>query len=110
MYLDLIRPHIGVRHDQWFLIDVAIEALKKIKASAWIESFKKINLHPVHRVPFDVWLKKIDSTLSGGEFFASRTSLFDAMPVMWKSMSVEDRHAVDQSLTAFTMIRRWKDK
>ncbi|KAI2498520.1 hypothetical protein MHU86_15980 [Fragilaria crotonensis] len=101
MYLDLIRPHIGVRLDQWFLIGVAIEALKKIKASAWIESFKKVNLHPVHRVPFDVWLKKIDSTLSGGEFFASRTSLFDAMPVMWKSMSVEDRHAVVSIIDSF---------
>ena len=101
MYLDLIRPHIGVRLDQWFLIGVAIEALKKIKASAWIESFKKVNLHPVHRLPFDAWLKKIDSALSGGEFFAARTSLFDAMPVMWKSMSVENRHAVVSIIDSF---------
>jgi hypothetical protein len=38
MNLDLIRPHIGVRLDQWYLISIAIEALKKSKASAWIES------------------------------------------------------------------------
>ncbi|KAI2508458.1 hypothetical protein MHU86_5985 [Fragilaria crotonensis] len=87
MNLDLIRPHIGVRLDQWYLISIAIEALKKIKASAWIESFKKVNLHPRHRVSFDVWLKKIDTKLSSGEFFASRTSLFDAMPAVWKNIN-----------------------
>jgi hypothetical protein len=67
MNLDSICPHIGVRHDQWYLISIAIEALKKIKAAAWIESFTKVNLHPRHRVSFDVWLKKIDSTLSSGD-------------------------------------------
>ena len=30
MNLDLIDPHIGVRLDQWYLITIAIEALKKI--------------------------------------------------------------------------------
>ena len=38
MNLDLIRPHIGVRLYQWYLISIAIEALKKSIASAWIES------------------------------------------------------------------------
>ena len=100
--LDLIRPHIGVRLDQWYLITIAIEALKKIKPNAWIESFKKVNLHPQHdRVSFDDWLKKIDSKLSSGEFFASRTSLFDAMPAVWKNMSVQDRHDVVSVIDSF---------
>jgi hypothetical protein len=61
MNLDLIRPQIGVRLDQWHLIIIAIEASKNIKPTAWIDSFKKVNLHPQHRVPFEVWLRKIDS-------------------------------------------------
>ena len=86
--LDMVRPYIGVRLDQWFLIGIAIDALKRIKAAAWIESFTKVNLHPRYRVPFTVWLRKIDSKLSSGEFFASRTSLFGAMPAVWKNMTV----------------------
>jgi hypothetical protein len=103
--LDSIRPHIGVRLDQWYLITIAIEALKKIKPAVWVESFKKDNLHPQHRVTFDVWLKKIDSKLFSGEFFASRNSLFDAMPAVWKNLSVEDRHAVVSVIDRF-----YKDK
>ncbi len=75
--------------------------MKKIKALAWIQSFKKVNLHPRHRVSFDVRLKKIDTKLSSGEFFALRTSLFDAMPAVWKNMSVEDRHAVVSVIDSF---------
>ena len=101
MNLDLIRPHKGVRLDQWYLIRKQIVALKKIKASAWIESFKKVNLHPRHRVSFDVLLKKIDTKLSSGEFFALRTSLFDAMPAVWKNMSVKDRYAVVSVIDSF---------
>ena len=101
MNLDLIRPHIGVRLDQWYLITIAIEALKKIKPAAWVESFTKVNLHPRHRVPFDIWLKKIDGKLSSGEFFAQRTSLFDAMPAVWKNMSIDDRHAVVSVIDSF---------
>ena len=89
------------RLDQWFLIGIAINALKRIKAAAWIESFTKVNLHPRYRVPFTVWLRKIDSKLSSGEFFASQTSLFDAMPAMWKNMTVEDRHDVVSMIDGF---------
>ena len=95
MNLDLIRPHMGVCLDQRYLITIAIEALKKIKPAALVESFMKVNLHPRHRVTFNIWLKKINRKLSSGEFFASRTSLFDAMPAVWKNtMAIEDRHAV----------------
>jgi hypothetical protein len=92
--LDMLRPHIGTQLDQWYLITIAIDALKRVKATAWIESFTKVNLHPRSRMPFHLWLKKIDGKLGHREFFANRTSLFDAMPAVWKNLSVEDRHAV----------------
>jgi hypothetical protein len=85
--LDLICPHIGVRLDQCYLITIAIEALKKIKPAAWVESFKKVNLHPQLRV-------------------TQRTSsLFDAMPAVSKNLSVQDRHAVMSVIDSF-----YKDK
>jgi hypothetical protein len=92
--LDMLRPHIGTQLDQWYLITIAIDALKCVKATAWIESFTKENLHPRSPMPFPLWLKKIDGKLGHREFFANRTSLFDAMPAVWKNLSVKDRHAV----------------
>ena len=81
--LDLIRPHLRSRLDQWYLIAIAIEALKLIKPSAWIESFTKVNLHPRFRMSFEMWLQKIDGKLSDRKFFTkNRTSLFDAMPAV----------------------------
>ena len=99
--LDLIRPHIRSRLDQWYLITIAIEALKLIKPSAWVESFTKVNLHPRFRMSFDLWLRKIDEKLTNRKFFTNRTSLFDAMPAVWKKLSVEDRHAVVALIDGF---------
>jgi hypothetical protein len=100
--LDLIRPHLRSRLDHWYRIAIAIEALKLIKPSAWIESFTKVNLHPRFRVSFDMWWKKRDGKLSDGKFFTkNRTSLFDAMPAVWKKLSVENRHAVVALIDGF---------
>jgi hypothetical protein len=32
--LDMLRPHIGTKLDQWYLITIAIDALKRVKATA----------------------------------------------------------------------------
>ena len=52
-------------------------------------------------MPFHLWLKKIDGKLGHREFFANQTSLFDAMPAVWKNLSVEDRHAVVRLIDGF---------
>ena len=107
--LDLLRPHLRTRLDQWYLITIAIEALKQVKASAWIESFTKVNLHPRFRISFDLWLQKIDGKLSHRKFFSNRTSLFDAMPAVWKKLSVEDRHAVVTLIDGFYASNEFQD-
>ncbi|KAI2491962.1 hypothetical protein MHU86_22582 [Fragilaria crotonensis] len=107
--LDLLCPHLRSRLDQWYLITIAIEALKRVKASAWIESFTKVNLHPRFRISFDLWLKKIDGKLSHHKFFSNRTSLFDAMPAVWKKLSVEDRHAVVTLIDGFYASNEFQD-
>ncbi len=42
------------------LIVICINALKKVSCAIWIASFKKVHLHPDHRISFIDWIKKID--------------------------------------------------
>ncbi len=77
------------------IIAVFIDALRKVKPDAWVDSFKKVIQHPHFRVDFEQWCKRIKSKLATGErFFVNRVGLFDAMPAFWKQMSSENRHAV----------------
>jgi len=80
-WLEKIRHKIGI-FNQWTLISTCLVALKSVLPSTWEDSFKKVNLHPDYRVPFDEWLKRIDDQLETGErFFVEReASMFDAMP------------------------------
>jgi hypothetical protein len=65
-------------------------------------SFKKVNLHPHHRLDFNGWGKKIDSKLKTGEqFFKNRVGLFDAMPAFWKYMPAEQRRLVVALIDGF---------
>jgi hypothetical protein len=65
-------------------------------------SFKKVNLHPHHRLDFNGWCKKIDSKLKTGErFFKNRVGLFDAMPAVWKYMPAKQRHLVVALIDGF---------
>ena len=94
--LDLICGVVGVRMDQWYLISIAMEALKKVQPQSWIDSFTKVNLHPKKRMSFDKWIKKIDSKLVTGEQFFKKENkgLYDATPACWKRLSVEERHDI----------------
>ena len=71
---------------------------------AWIASFKKVNCHPCYRTPFKEWTVKIEQHLeTGNRFFVKRTSLFDAMPAVWKRMDINTRHAVVNLIDKFYM-------
>jgi hypothetical protein len=61
--------------NQSTIISACIHAIRKVKRESWIASFKKVNLHPHHRLDFNGWCKKIDSKLKTGErFFKNRGS------------------------------------
>ena len=94
--LNTVRGHLGCKMDQWYLIAVAVDALKKVGADPWIDSFKKVNMHPATRVSGEEWLKILDArgVLSAEKFFDKRTSLYDAMPAVWKKLQPEERHEV----------------
>ena len=56
----------GTVIDQWHLIHVVLNALKRAKPSTWERSFHACNLDPETRVPFPEWCKKIESFLQKG--------------------------------------------
>ncbi len=94
--LNLLQSHQKLAIiKQETIIAVRIDALRKVKPDAWVESFKKVNQHPHFRVDFEQWCKRIESELATGErFFVNRVGLFDTMPAFWKQMSSENWHAV----------------
>ena len=56
--LDLVRHRVKRMLTQWDLIVICCHALKNVKAQSWIDSFKKVNLHPDHRLSFTDWKKR----------------------------------------------------
>ena len=71
----------GMVLNQRMLVAVICKSINRVPSSKWEESFMKVNFHPDHRMPFDEWVKKIDSQLEEGQFFTDGdTSLYCAMP------------------------------
>ncbi len=60
--LDLLQSCLKLANiKQETIIAVCIDALRKVKPDAWIESFKKVNQHPHFRVDFEQSCKRIES-------------------------------------------------
>jgi hypothetical protein len=85
------------------MIGLAIRSLSQVPSKTWVESFVAVNLHPDRRIPFEEWLKEIDSKIQTGErFFKVRNrSLFDAMPALWKRMTEIMRQMVVDTIKGF---------
>ena len=49
--LDLVRARVTSHIDQWQLCAILCIALKNLPQKIWVNSFKKVNLHPDHRFP-----------------------------------------------------------
>ena len=91
--LNMLNTVLGQCMDQWYLIAIDINAQNCIKKESWIDSFKKVNIHPHTRSTFDIWLRKLDDRgfLIAEKFFENRTTHYDAMPECWKKLDVEQR-------------------
>jgi hypothetical protein len=88
--------------NQTYLIGACIHALKLGKKEDWINSFKKVNMHPDFCMPFPEWIEKIQSIVaSGDEFYHGRANFFDATPAVWKNMDCETRHIVISKIKRF---------
>ena len=89
--LQAVSPTVGRSMNQWILIAIAIDAQNRIKKEVWIDSFKKVNMHPHTRVSFDKWLEVLDKRgfLSADQFFENRNSSYDKIPACWKKLTVD---------------------
>ena len=94
--VNMPNPAIGQGIDQWYLIAVAINSQNCIKKESWIDSLKRVNMHPYTRSTFDVWIRKLDNRglISAKTFFEKRTTIYDAMFVCWKKINVYQSQAV----------------
>ena len=95
--LDLSRRKVHGRINQWQLIMVISTAIQNISAKVWTDSFVAADLHPHHRMTFPDWIKKISPAVKIGEtayFRNHEDSYYDAMPSLWKKMSVPVRREV----------------
>jgi hypothetical protein len=101
--LDKARGRISGIINQKVMIGLVIRSLSQVPSKTWVESFVGVNLHPDRRIPFEEWLKKIDSKIQIGErFFKVRNrSLFDAMPALWKQMTEIMRQMVVDTIKGF---------
>lgn len=80
--------------DGWDLIHVGLAAVRELAPKSWTTSFKKVNLHPFHRVTFPEWCVRIAHFLQGGQSFRAETSLPDSyllLPAFWRGMPPEDK-------------------
>ena len=79
--------------DGWDLVHVGLAAVRELDPDSWERSFKKVNLHPHHRVPFGEWCKRIEGFLQGGESFTAEDA-FDAyalLPHWWHQFAPEEK-------------------
>ena len=84
--------------DGWQLVHVGLSCVRELDADAWISSFKKVNLHPHHRVGFPAWCKRIEHYLQGGESFKPEVvrDTYALLPSFWHGMTPEEKkHAVE---------------
>ena len=66
-------------------------AIQNIYAKVWTYYFVSVNLHPHHFMTFPDWIKNISPAVKTGEteyFLNHEGSYYDAMPYLWKNMSV----------------------
>ena len=104
--LEIARRKVKGNIDQWKLIGILIVAMNNLKEDVWIKSFKKVNLHPKYRVGYNEWLNKIKSHIVTGETAYTRantTSMYDAMPAMWKNFTPETRNRILSIINTATL-------
>jgi len=113
----MARSKVQGNIDQWKLIGILIIAIKNLKEDVWVKSFKKVNLHPKFRVDYENWMQRIHPHIVTGEAAYTRkntTSLYDAMPALWKNLTVANRHAVlsniDEAIATAEGGNPWVDK
>ena len=82
--------------DGWCLVHVCLAVLRALEPDAWISSFKKVNLHPHHRVGFVEWCKRIEHFLVGGKDIKEEelTDNYTLLPSFWHGTAPNEKMRV----------------
>lgn len=89
--------------DQWGLVHVGLGMVRACTDDCWADSFRAVNLHLEHRVPFNVWCERIASYLQGGDTFKpdDETDVYAALPSFWRGMTVQEKKAAMATFDKF---------
>ena len=98
------RPGLLRSMDQWTLICGVMTGQNGGRGAAWTAGFKRVNLHPDHRLPIDVWLSKISQYLvAAGGCDAATKEVYGLdyvrqikVPEFFETMPVEDKRELLQ--------------
>jgi hypothetical protein len=70
-------------------------------AAAWVSAFRAVNMHPFYRTPFATWLRSLHSQGTADcDLPFTKQFRFEAMPDLWKGMSIEHRHLYMMTCTS----------
>ena len=76
--------------------------LNHCDTALWRTSHTRVNTCPSKLIPFNQWIKKHEKLVTAADqFFSSRKSPYDAMPAVWKHMSVDERRQVASLMLEF---------
>ncbi|KAJ1449690.1 hypothetical protein M885DRAFT_590330 [Pelagophyceae sp. CCMP2097] len=103
--LETLRRTRGVTKgvvDQWGLDHVGLAVVRDCPASAWAESFAKVNLDPLTRVGFHDWCIKIGHFLQGSMTFKEPDAddSYALLPPFWHGMEPSDKRRVVRIIDA----------
>ena len=90
---DLRRSHVSPIIDQWTLVMIALSMLRDCDTSCvWESSFIAVNMHPLHRLPFEEFLPKINGFVQAADKFDSEVIDVSALlPKSWLKIPVVKR-------------------
>ena len=80
--------------DGWTLIHVGLAAVRELASDSWTYSFDKVNLKPSTRVGFNLWCKRIEHYLQGGESSFKAEVVRDPytlLPAFWHGMEPAEK-------------------
>ena len=92
--LDLVRrSHITAIMDQWFLVLVGLSMLRDCdQSNVWESSFMAVNMHPLHRISFEDWLKKINGfVVAAAKFDSEVIDVTELLPKSWLTQPLSKR-------------------
>ena len=86
--------------DQYELVQCGMRLVRQLHPATWVVSFRRVNLEPTTRLPFQEWCNKIKNYIRAGELFKEEPvdvtpqQKFALLPPFWHGMTPGERRVV----------------